>query len=142
MSNDKDKPTFSMPIRVYYEDTDAAGVVYYANYLKYMERVRTEWVRNLGCELDELRRQAGLLFAVRRAEVEYLRPAWFNDMLVVTLDPIAYGGASMDMAHEVRREADATLCCRARIKIVCVNEKTMRPGRIPEQLRAEVSRVC
>jgi len=141
VSNNQDKPRFSLPVRVYYEDTDIGSTVYYANYLKFMERARTEWLRSLGFELDVLRLHAGVLFAVRHAEISYLRPALFNDLLTVTVDPRAYGGASMDFVQEVRREMDATLCCRGRIKIACVNEKTLRPSRLPEQLLAEIADV-
>ncbi|MEJ1469461.1 MAG: YbgC/FadM family acyl-CoA thioesterase, partial [Candidatus Sedimenticola sp. (ex Thyasira tokunagai)] len=74
---------FIWPVRVYYEDTDSGGVVYYANYLKFMERARTEWLRQLGFEQDELLEKEGILFAVRRVAVDYLRPARFNDELLV-----------------------------------------------------------
>ncbi len=141
MSNNQDKPRFSLPVRVYYEDTDTGGTVYHAHYLKFMERARTEWLRGLGFELDALRLHAGVLFVVRHAEIAYLRPALFNDLLTVTVDPCAHGGASMDLVQEVRREADATLCCRGRVKIACVNEKTLRPSRLPEQLLAEIADV-
>jgi acyl-CoA thioester hydrolase len=72
---------FSIPVRVYYEDTDAGGVVYYANYLRFLERARTEWLRALGFEQDDLRVRLGILFAVRRVSADYLRPARFNDRL-------------------------------------------------------------
>ncbi len=80
-----DSPTFRWPVRVYYEDTDAGGVVYHANYLLFMERARTEWLRALGFEQDALRREAGVQFSVRRATIDYLRPALFNDLLTVTV---------------------------------------------------------
>ena len=132
---------FTWPVRVYYEDTDAGGVVFYANYLKFMERARTEWLRSLGFEQDELRANAGLLFAVRRAEVDYLRPARFNDSLAVTLALAHVGGASMDFAQEVRRTTDDVACCRGLIKVACLNERTLRPNRLPENLLAEIADV-
>ena len=132
---------FSMPVRVYYEDTDSGGVVYYANYLKYMERARTEWLRRLGFEQDALRLREGLLFAVRRAEIEYLHPAFFNDLLTVTVGLSDGRGASMIFDQEVRRGKDTTLCCRGRIKVACVNEKTLRPIRLPGRLLAEIADV-
>lgn len=141
MPNSEGEPTFSLPVRVYYEDTDSGGVVYYANYLKFMERARTEWLRSLGFEQDELRLRQGLLFAVRRAEIDYLRPARFNDLLSVTVDLSASGGASLTFEQEVRRETNATLCCRARVKVACVNENTLRPNRIPDNLLAEIAHV-
>jgi acyl-CoA thioester hydrolase len=134
-------PGFSLSIRVYYEDTDSGGMVYYANYLKFMERTRTEWLRSLGFEQDALRRHEGLLFAVRRAEIDYHRPALFNDLLRVTADLSGSGGASLEFEHRVLREADGTLCCRGRVKVACINEKTLRPQRIPEQLLAEIADV-
>ena len=141
MSNNQDEPRFSLPVRVYYEDTDFGGVVYYADYLKFMERARTEWLRSLGLELNALRLQEGLLFVVRHADIAYLHPALFNDLLTVTVVPCARGGASMDLVQEVRRAADATLCCRGRIKLACVDAKTLRPKRIPERLSAEIADV-
>ena len=132
---------FRWPVRVYYEDTDAGGVVFYANYLKFMERARTEWLRNLGFEQDALRGREGVLFAVRRAALDYLRPALFNDLLTVTVDVTQFGGASLDFVQEVRRDADDVLCCRGVVKVACVNESTMRPQRLPETLLAEITNV-
>lgn len=142
MSTAQASATFSWPVRVYYEDTDAGGVVFYANYLKFMERARTEWLRSLGFEQTVLRERDGVLFAVRRAEVDYLRPARFNDALTVTLDLAHRGGASLDFAQEVRRDTDGALCCRGLIKVACLDEHTLRPSRIPEHLLAEIADVC
>lgn len=141
MSASDGEPGFTLPIRVYYEDTDSVGVVYYANYLKFMERTRTEWLRSLGFEQDALRQREGLLFAVRRAEIDYRKPALFNDLLRVTADLSGSGGASLDFEHRVLREADGTLCCRGRVKVACLNEKTLRPQRIPDKLLAEIANV-
>jgi len=129
-------------VRVYYEDTDAGGLVFYANYLKFMERARTEWLRSYGFEQDELRERNGILFAVRRVEVDYLLPARFNDALTVTLDIAHVGGASLDFVQEVRRDADAAVCTRARVKVACIAERTLRPSRLPENLLAEIADVC
>ncbi len=96
-------PVFSIPIRVYYEDTDAGGVVYYANYLKFMERARSEWLRRLGFEQDELARNPGVLFAVRTAKLEFLKPARFNDLLEVTVEIRERGRASLTFGQRVRR---------------------------------------
>jgi acyl-CoA thioester hydrolase len=139
--NSDGEPSFSLPIRVYYEDTDSGGLVYYANYLRFMERARTEWLRSLGFEQDVLRERDGLLFAVRRAELDYLRPARFNDLLWVTVGLSRSRGASLDFAQEVRREADGTLCCRGLVRVACLNERTQRPQRIPEKLLAEIANV-
>jgi len=139
--NSDREPAFSLPVRVYYEDTDSGGVVYYANYLKFMERARTELLRSLGFEQDELRLREGVLFAVQRAEIEYLRPALFNELLRVTVDLCNTGGASLVFEQEVRREPDSTVCCRGWIKVACLNEKTLRPHRIPAKLLAEIANV-
>jgi len=135
------EPGFSLAIRVYYEDTDSGGMVYYANYLKFMERTRTEWLRSLGFEQDALREHEGLLFAVRRAEIDYHKPALFNDLLRVTAVLSGSGGASLNFEHQVLREADGTLCCRGRVKVACLNVKTLRPQRIPDNLLAEFADV-
>jgi acyl-CoA thioester hydrolase len=141
MSNSEDEPGFSLPVRVYYEDTDSGGVVYYANYLKFMERARTEWLRSLGFEQDALREREGVVFAVRRAEIDYRKPAVFNDLLMVTADLSGSGRASLDFEHRLVREADGTLCCNALVKVACLNETTLRPQRIPDKLLAEIANV-
>lgn len=123
---------FSIPVRVYYEDTDAGGVVYYANYLKFMERARTEWLRRLGFEQDELLAREGVLFAVRSVRLDFEQPARFNDALAVTTQVVRRGGASLTFAQEVRR-ADATLC-RGEIKIACLDAASFRPRPIPAQV--------
>jgi acyl-CoA thioester hydrolase len=137
----RDTGIFSWPVRVYYEDTDAGGVVFYANYLKFMERARTEWLRSLGFEQDALRERQGVLFAVRRVALDYLRPARFNDLLWVTAAIIRHGGASLDFRQEVLREGDGTLCCRGDIRVACLDAVTMRPSRIPDNLMAEIADV-
>ncbi len=122
-------PAFSIPIRVYYEDTDAGGVVYYANYLRYMERARSEWLRSLGFEQDELSRREDVLFAVRAARVEYLRPARFNDLLEVTVVLAKRGAASLTFRQEVRRAG--TLLCSGEIRIACLSASGFVPRAIP-----------
>jgi acyl-CoA thioester hydrolase len=134
-----DSPAFRWPVRVYYEDTDAGGVVYHANYLLFMERARTEWLRALGYEQDVLRREAGIQFSVRRMSIDYLRPALFNDLLMVTVALASAGGASLDLAQEVVRQADGALCCRGAVQVACVDAATLRPARIPKQLLAEIA---
>jgi len=92
---------FYWPVRVYYEDTDNGGVVYYANYLKFMERARTEWLRSLGLEQDRLINEQGIIFAVRSVQVDYLKPALFNQLLSVSAEIIATGKASLTFKQEV-----------------------------------------
>ena len=127
---------FSLPLRVYYEDTDSGGVVYYANYLKFMERARTEWLRSLGFEQDELSRRDGILFVVRSARVEYLKPARFNDQIEVRVVLDRRGPASMVFQQEVRRGAD--VLCTGEIKIACVATTGFSPVIMPEHI---VSRI-
>ena len=122
-------PTFSFPVRVYWEDTDAGGVVYYANYLKFLERARTEWLSSLGLEQDRLARDAGVLFVVRRVEADYLRPARFNDRLLVHSRLDELGRVSLVMAQEVVRDGECLLS--ARVQVACVEQAGFRPARIP-----------
>ena len=132
--SDDSRTTFDWPVRVYYEDTDAGGVVFYANYLRFMERGRTEWLRALGCEQDDLRQREGILFTVRRVEIDYLAPALFNDLLTVRSAIVHLGGASLDFAQTVLRESDGMVCCQGRVKVACVDAATFRPRRLPASL--------
>lgn len=124
---------FRWPVRVYYEDTDAGGVVYYSNYLKFMERARTEWLRAKGFELPALADEHGVLFVVRSVEIEYLKPGRFNDALVVTLELAEHGRSQITVSQQVLR-GDEVLT-RARVRAVCVDTATIRPARIPPVVR-------
>lgn len=126
--------TFRWPVRVYYEDTDAAGVVYHANYLTFMERARTEWLRALGFDQDRLRGEQGVVFAVRRLGVEFLRPARYNDLLTVTAALSTRGRASFDFEQTVVRDDDGVLCCRAEVQVACMGVERMRAARVPEAI--------
>jgi acyl-CoA thioester hydrolase len=127
-------PGFGLTVRVYYEDTDAGGIVYHARYLHFMERARTDWLRELGFEQMRLRDQQGVLFTARRADVAFVSPARFDDLLTVTARLVHRGRASLEFEQEVQRVSDGILCCRARINIACVDAERMRPTRIPEDL--------
>jgi acyl-CoA thioester hydrolase len=120
---------FRWPVRVYWEDTDAGGVVYYATYLKFMERARSEWLRSLGFEQDALRDEAGAAFVVRRVEVDYLSPARFNDQIEVSVDPQALGRASLSVEQTLTR--GATRLVSARVTLACVDAARFKPVRIP-----------
>lgn len=124
------------PVRVYYEDTDLAGVVYYANYLKFIERGRTEALRALGVDQAALKRDRGLVFVVRRVEVEYLVPAVFDDVLEVTTALEKMGGAAFWMAQQVRR--DGMVLVEARVRVACMNAEG-RAERIPGDLRGAIA---
>jgi acyl-CoA thioester hydrolase len=120
---------FSLPIRVYYEDTDAGGVVYYANYLKFMERARTEWLRALGFGQDELARDPGVLFAVRSARLEFLKPARFDDLLEATAEVRERGRASLTFAQAIRRRGETV--CEGEVRVACLEAKSFAPCPIP-----------
>ena len=133
---------FIYPVRVYYEDTDAGGVVYYANYLKFMERARTEMLRLAGFEQDAIRDEDGVVFAVRHASIDYARAARFNDLLQVTANIIKMGKASLVFQHAVTlHDEPETLLCEATVKIACVNADTFQVCPIPETIRTELTRV-
>lgn len=131
---------FQWPVRVYYEDTDAGGVVYYANYLRFFERARTEWMRACGFEQDQLQKQHQLLFAVRSIEVDYLAPARFNQALVVDTRVSQVRGASILFLQTISRvQSDQNqVLCEAKVRIVCIHAQTFSPRPIPEFLRKEL----
>jgi acyl-CoA thioester hydrolase len=119
-------------VRVYYEDTDLAGIVYYANYLRFIERARTEWVRTLGIDQTAMRGQ-GLVFAVRRIEADYLSPARFDDTLMVETAAEVLRGASIILRQMVLR--DGSVLFDARVTLVAMGQDG-RPRRLPDALRA------
>jgi acyl-CoA thioester hydrolase len=126
---------FSTPQRVYWEDTDAGGVVYYANYLKFLERARTEWLRAQGFSQRELAQRPGIVFAVTSVEVSYQRPARLDDELRVTCELERAGAASLRFAQRIyRRAADEELLTSARVRVACVDAQTLRPQRLPDFL--------
>jgi acyl-CoA thioester hydrolase len=118
------------PVRIYWEDTDAGGVVYYANYLKFFERARTEWLRALGVEQQALRDATGAIFVVADAQLKYLAPAKLDDRLDVTVKIVEMGRASMLLEQQAWR-GDALLV-DGRFRIGCVDALTLRPRRMPD----------
>jgi len=133
---------FFWPVRVYYEDTDSGGVVYYANYLKFMERARTERLRALGFEQDRLRTEQGILFTVHSIQVDFCRPAHFNDALEVTAAVGERRRASLTFDQEIRRQGEATVLCSGSVRVACVDAHTFRPVPIPGFLLEALSDVC
>ncbi|WJW74960.1 tol-pal system-associated acyl-CoA thioesterase [Thiohalobacter sp. IOR34] len=130
---------FRWPVRVYYEDTDSGGVVYYANYLKFMERARTEWLRSRGLEQDRLREEQGIIFAVRAAEIEFLRPARFNQALEVTARLAEARRASLSFEQVVYPAGSSEApCCSGRIRIACLDARSFRPRALPSSLLTEI----
>lgn len=128
---------FEWPVRVYYEDTDAGGVVYYANYLRFLERARTEWLRHLGFGQESLMRDSGILFAVRRVEIDYLLPARFDDSLVVESTVAALTRASLTFHQRILRAPDCVLSVAA-VKVVCLDGDRFRPTAIPPDIHEKL----
>ena len=123
---------FHLPVRVYDEDTDAGGEVFYANYLAFMERARTEWLRSLGYDNSGLAEAHGVVFAVRRAELDFLKPARLDDALVVTAQVTEIRRASLAFEQQVLRDEETL--CRGTVKLVCVDTERFRPTAIPAAL--------
>lgn len=131
---------FSWPVRVYYEDTDAGGVVYYANYLKFLERARTEMLRKLGFELDQLAREKHILFIVRKVTIDYHKPAYMDDMLLVRARVEKLRKASIIFRQSIENQNQETLC-RAEVVIACIDNTTMKPVALPEPVILELDHV-
>jgi acyl-CoA thioester hydrolase len=140
---------FCWPTRVYWEDTDGGGVVYYANYLKFLERARTEWLRDRGFSQALLARDPGIVFTVMSVRIDYRRPARLDDQLLVTCEPRREGAASLSFQQRVYRQGASAvapasldpsalpgedLIAAADVRIACVNARTFRPQRMPESL--------
>jgi acyl-CoA thioester hydrolase len=123
---------FLWPIRVYYEDTDAGGVVFHSNYLNFFERARTEMLRVLGHEQDALRADYGILFVVRSLQIDYLKPARFNDMLLVSARLVEAKKASLVFEQEIMRGDD--ILCKGIFRIACLDASAMAPKAIPQHL--------
>jgi acyl-CoA thioester hydrolase len=123
---------FIWQVRVYYEDTDSGGVVYYANYLKFLERARTEWLRHFGFEQSTLRTEQQKIFVVRQVIINYHKPAVFDDLLEITVKPVKIGKASLTLDQTIVRQA--TSLCTASVQIACVNSLNFRPQSLPHAL--------
>ncbi|HJV59586.1 MAG TPA: tol-pal system-associated acyl-CoA thioesterase [Albitalea sp.] len=130
-------PDFRHTLRVYWEDTDAGGVVFFANYLKFFERARTEWLRQLGVAQQRLRADTGAIFVVADTSVRYLSPARLDDELQVTVQVVDAGRASMTLSQQAWRAGE--LLAEGRIRIGCVDAGTFKPRRIPNELLSRVS---
>ena len=123
------EPSYRYGLRVYWEDTDAGGGVFYANYLKFFERARTEWLRAAGFEQQALRQMHGVIFVVTETQVRYLRPARLDDWLEIGVRPREIGRATMTLAQQARRGVE--LLAEGEIRIGCVDAASLRPRRIP-----------
>jgi acyl-CoA thioester hydrolase len=133
-------PVFHWPIRVYYEDTDAGGVVYHAQYVKYMERARTEWLRAAGVEQDELLTEHGIVFAVTHVDIRFKRAARFNEALSVSVAPRRTGRARLAFEQSIARadNPDEPLAL-GRVEVACVEQARFRACAVPDFLIAKLS---
>ncbi len=129
---------FTLQVRVYYEDTDAGGVVYHSNYLNFMERARTEWLRHVGFEQHTLIEQNEIIFAVRKVNIDYHKPALFNELLNVKTRLADRRKASLVFEQIISNQSDEIIC-KAMIKIACLNSTTMKPDPIPETILSELN---
>lgn len=131
---------FHWSARVYWEDTDAGGVVYYANYLRFLERARTEWLRARGHAQTELAADPGVLFAVAEVNIRYRRPARLDDLLVISCQPAPEGAATLVFAQQIRRDSAAgELLAEASVRVVCVGAGDFRPRRLPREIFGELA---
>ena len=129
---------FIFPVRVYYEDTDVAGIVYHANYLRFFERGRTEWLRELGIDQTVLIEQ-GLAFAVTKMNIDYLKPARFNDLLEVVTEIQSSKRASLIFKQTIRdKQRPNLIYSKAEVKAACIDMKSLKPKALPKQLLKEI----
>ena len=138
MSEITEKEPFEWPVRVYYEDTDAQGVVYYANYFRFMERARTEWLRALGVNQERMLNEDRRMFVVTKTELEFIVPARFNDQLIVTARLSGVSRATFDIEQNIYRESrDGIVCCRGGVRAALLDAVTLRPQRVPVSIFEE-----
>jgi len=128
-----------LSIRIYYEDTDAGGVVYYANYLKYIERARSEMMREAGFEQDKVAEDLGVLFVVRSVVANYLKPALFNDLLEIQTTIQSVGKTSMVFSHKIMNTRKNTVLFDAEVKVVSVFKKNFKPCGVPQVISEKLN---
>ena len=141
MKHEQKPNAFTIPVRIYYEDTDAGGVVYYANYLKFLERCRTEWLREIGHDQADLLRDPGIAFVVRSVSLEYLKPARLDELLSVSLEVEKITRSQIFFRQHIRRlnaEDGWDELINGKIQIVCVNAAEMKITSIPNPLRTKL----
>ena len=138
MTTNNVQQVFSWPVRVYYEDTDAQGLVYFANYFKFMERARSEWLRSLGFEQDSFMEQQRRFFVVVNTQARFIVPAKFNEMLAVTVRVTKKSRATFEIEQNIYRESQAcVLLCSGQVKVACLNADTLKPVRLPDLISKE-----
>ncbi len=126
-------------VRVYFEDTDSGGVVYHANYLKFMERARTEWLRGIGLDQAKLKLKDNIMFVVAKLNIEFKKPAKFNDELTVITNIEGIGASTIFITQEILR--DNYLISSARVEIACINSKLFKPQRIPKKIKEQLEKL-
>jgi acyl-CoA thioester hydrolase len=136
---DSSMADFNWDVRVYYEDTDAGGIVFYANYLKFFERARTEWLRAAGIGQQALGEQDGRIFVVRSTAVDYFSPARLDDCLRLSVVVEKLGRASVDFFQEARRAGQDAVLCSGRIRVACVNAQSLKPAPIPARVMDKIA---
>jgi acyl-CoA thioester hydrolase len=132
-SNSTPDTIFSLPVRVYYQDTDAGGVVYHSTYLDFLERARYEWLRELGFDIHSLIQTYKVIFMIRSLDIEYFKPALLDDLLQVGVRPVELGRSRITLAQQVLR--DSTVLARATVHAVCVGAESLKPVSVPAPLR-------
>ena len=140
VSGNPSPPVFTWPARVYWEDTDAGGVVYHSRYLHFLERARTEWLRTAGIGQQQLRDEAGIVFVVHRMELDFNAPARLDDLLVATVHVDEVRSASFVVRQELRREPEPRVLVDARVRIACIDAQRFRPRPIPQHLLEEITK--
>ncbi len=131
---------FSWPVRVYYEDTDAAGVVYHSKYLNFMERARTEWLRQIGYSQTRLANEEGIVFIVSDLNIKYIKPAYFDELLDVNSRTIDVDGAILKFEQSIINPSNE-LICQANVSIACIDTNSFRPKRLPSSMKAKFDHV-
>ena len=143
-NNASNNKPYSLPIRIYYEDTDAGGVVYHSNYLNFFERTRTEWLRELGYEQDELRQEENIVFVVRNVNINYLKPALFNEQIIATAEIKKLGRSSIEISQKILRKNainKTEVLAMGTVIIVCVNATQFKPVKIPDAIREAMTQI-
>jgi acyl-CoA thioester hydrolase len=139
------KQIFNWPVRVYYEDTDAGGVVYHSNYLNFMERARTEWLRALGFEQTYLRDVLKVIFVVHSAQIAFKKPAIFNDLLTISSEIGKIGQGSLEFLQKIsvnqQSHAEKSILVEAAIKVACVDANTFKPTAIPKAIKVKMEQI-
>jgi len=139
MTEGEVKPVFAWPVRVYWEDTDAGGVVYHSNYLRFLERARSEWLRAAGIGQQQLQHEAGIVFVVHRMDLRFRRPARLDDLLTATVAPVDVRGARFSVVQRLLREPDRELLVEAEVHIACLDAASFRPRPIPDDILQEIA---